>query len=273
MRTSSAYAVSPRTISPRRSAYRLTNFGWAPPWIPSRSWRTSTWPSVLAPGADPDDRDLHVAHEHVGDVGGDRLEDDREAARLLERERLVEHGLRALGRAALGAVAAERRGGLRREPDVAHHRDAGAHDRAGALRRALELDRVAARLLDEAVRGLDRLLVGRLVGAEGQVADQQRRAQAAADRGGEHQQLVDGHRHGVRVAEHVVGGAVADQDDVDAGGLDGLGARVVVGGDHDDRLAQRAHLGELGERDRGAVRRPAAARDGEGWTSAAPLLG
>ena len=66
--------------------------------------------------------------------------------------------------------------------------------------------------------------------------------------GGEHQQLVHGDRDGVRVAEHVVGGAVADQDDVDAGGLDRLGAGMVVRRDHDDRLAQRPHLGELGER-------------------------
>ena len=117
-------------------------------------------------------------------VGGDRLEDDREAARLLQRERVVEHLAGARGRAALGAVAAEHRGRLRRQADVAHHRDAGAHDRPGALggrAAALELDGVAARLLDEAVRGVDRLRVGGLVGAERQVADQQRRPQAAAD--------------------------------------------------------------------------------------------
>src|SRR3954471_6762779 len=41
--------------------------------------------------ADADDGDLHVLHDHVGHVGGDRLEDDREAAGLLERERVVEH--------------------------------------------------------------------------------------------------------------------------------------------------------------------------------------
>ena len=61
----------------------------------------------------------------------------------------------ALGRAALRAVAAERGRRLRREADVAHHGDAGRHDRAGALDRgaaALELDGVAAGLLDEALR-------------------------------------------------------------------------------------------------------------------------
>ena len=139
---------------------------------------------------------------------------------------------------------------------MAHHRHAGAHDRArplGHRAAALELDGVAAGLLDEPVRGADRLLVGGLVGAERQVADQQRRLQAAPHGRREHQQLVDGDRHGVRVAEHVVGGRVADQHDVDAGLLDDHRARVVVGGDHHDRLAERAHLVQLAERDRLAV--------------------
>ena len=40
---------------------------------------------------DPDHRNLHVAHDRVGDLGGDRLEDDREAARLLQGDRVVEY--------------------------------------------------------------------------------------------------------------------------------------------------------------------------------------
>ena len=152
---------------------------------------------------------------------------------------------------------------------MAHHRDAGADDGAGALGRgaaALELDRVAARLLDEAVRGLDRLRVGRLVGAERQVADQQRRLQAAPDGAREHQQLLDASPARCRVAEHVVGRGVADEDDVDAGLLDHERARVVVGGDHHDRLAQRPHLGELGERYALAL------VPGVGWTCSAPCV-
>jgi hypothetical protein len=139
---------------------------------------------------------------------------------------------------------------------VAHDRRAGLDDRAGPLGHlaaALELDRVAARLLDEPVGSGDRLLVGGLVAAERQVADHQRRPEAAADGAGEHQQLVHRDRDRVAVAEHVVGGRIADEHDVDAGVLDDQGARVVVGGDHDDRLAQRALLGELEQGDRLAL--------------------
>ena len=237
------------------------------------SCRTSTWPSVLAPAPMPITGISIWPMITSVTSAGDRLEDDREAARRLQRERLVEHRPGALGGAALGAVAAERGRRLRRQPDVAHDRHAGAHDRARPLGGALDLDRVAARLLDEPVRRRDRLLVGRLVGAERQVADQQRRAQAAPDGGGEHQQLVDRDRDGVGVAEHVVGGAVADEHDVDAGRLGDLRARVVVGGDHHDRLAQRTHLAELGERDRAARLGVGVVGSGRGGHRVAPLRG
>ena len=113
---------------------------------------------------------------------------------------------------------------------------AGARDAHGAA--ALELDRVAAGLLDEAEGGLHRLLVGDLVGAEGQVADQERGAQPAAGGPRQHEHLVELDADGARIAEHGHGAGVADQDEVDAGRLGGAGAREVVGGDHDDRLAE-----------------------------------
>src|SRR3954471_9567921 len=123
--------------------------------------------------ADADHGDLHVLHDQVGQLVRDRLEDDREAAGVLERERVLEHLLAPLRGAALGAVAAERGRGLRGQADVAHNRRAGLDDGAcalGHLAAALELDGVTASLLDEAVRGGDGLLVGRLIGAEREVA-------------------------------------------------------------------------------------------------------
>ena len=60
-------------------------------------------------------------------------------------------------------------------------------------------------------------------------------------------------RHGGRVAEHRHRAGVADQDHVHAGLLGHLCARVVVGGDHHDRLAERLLLGERGEADGGTL--------------------
>src|SRR3954453_14008186 len=51
--------------------------------------------------ADADDRHLHELRDHVGPLGRDRLEDDREAAGLLQGERVLEHGLGPLGRTTL----------------------------------------------------------------------------------------------------------------------------------------------------------------------------
>ena len=128
---------------------------------------------------------------------------------------------------------------------------------------ALELDRVAAGLLDEAEGGLHRLLVGDLVGAEGQVADEERRAQPAPRRPRQHEHLVHGDADGARIAEHGHRARVADQDEVDAGRLGGARAREVVGGDHDDRLAEALLLEQPGQGHRQArgVRRRSGCSD------------
>ena len=193
--------------------------------MPSRSWNTRTWPSVAGAGADPDHRHLELRHQRLGHRGGDRLEDDREAAHGLQRQRLLGDLRRPAGGLALGLVAAERGRRLRRQADVAHHRDPGADDRPRAVDRgaaALELDRVAAGLLDEALGVGDGLLVRLLVRAERHVADQERRAQAAADGGGQHQHLLHADGDGRVVAEHRHRRGVADEDEVDAGLLDHL---------------------------------------------------
>ena len=59
------------------------------------------------------------------------------------------------------------------------------------------------------------------------------------------------HRRGHRrvVAEHGHRRRVADEDEVGARLVGEAPARRVVGGDHDDRLPPRLHLGELGDRE------------------------
>ena len=136
-------------------------------------------------GADPDHRDLQSRHQRLGHGRGDRLEYEREAARILQGERVAGHLHRSLGGSSLGLVAAERGRGLRGQADMAHHRNPGIDDRARALdagAAALELDGVTAGLLDEPLRGLDRLRVASLIGAKREVADQKRGLQPPAHR-------------------------------------------------------------------------------------------
>ncbi len=100
--------------------------------MPSRSWNTSTCPSVAGPAPIPITGISMRRHQLVGDGGGDRLEHEREAARLLQRERLRADLRGRGGGAALGLPAAERGRGLGGEADVAHHGDARGDDRARA---------------------------------------------------------------------------------------------------------------------------------------------
>ena len=130
--------------------------------------------------------------------------------------------------------------------------DAGEH-RA----RALELDGVGARLLDEADRVPDGVLVGDLERAERHVGDHERPARAARDRAGEDEHLLHRRRDGRVVAEHGHRGRVADEHEVGARLVGEAAAGRVVRGHHHDRLAPRLHLRELGDRElpgRGRVR-------------------
>ena len=154
-------------------------------------------PVALGAGADPDRRDGERRGDPRGDRRRHRLEHDREAAGRLERERVVVEPERRVGRAALGAEAAELRRRLRRQADVAHHADVRVRDRADARDHpagALELDDVGAALLHHPDRARDRLLVGDLVRAERQVADHERPARRARDRAREEDHLVERHR-------------------------------------------------------------------------------
>ena len=135
-----------------------------------------------------------------------------------------------------------------------HHRDPGVNDRPHAGQHAtgtLELDGVGAALLDEANGVAHRVLVGYLVRAERHVANHQRPAHRARYRAGHEQHLVHGHRDGRFVAEDHHGGAVADQEDVHAGGFGQSCASCVVRGHHRDPGTGALHLRQLRQRQLG----------------------
>ena len=136
LRTSAAYAAHAGDhLRPgaRRSAWRSA--ARARRRCPSRSWNTSTWPSVAGPAPIPitgiSSRAISVSATAAG-IASNTIE---KHPACLQRERVAGDRHGPLGGAALRAVAAQRGGGLRGEPDVAHHRDAGVDDRARALRR------------------------------------------------------------------------------------------------------------------------------------------
>ena len=179
------------------------------------------------------------------DVRGDRLEHDRVRAGLLERARVGEQPLAAARIAALDLEAAELVVALRREADVAHHRDARGDEpvhELGVDRAALELDRVAAALLHQLAGVGHALLDRRLVRHERHVADDVRAARPAGDGAAVVDDLVERDRQGRVVALHDHAERVADEQHVGAGLVEQARERGVVGGEHGDPLASLLHL-------------------------------
>ena len=81
-------------------------------------------------GADADGRDLEALGDRGGELLRDQLEDHREGAGLLDRERVGDQRAGLVAVLALDADLAERVDRLRRQADVAHDRDAGTDERS-----------------------------------------------------------------------------------------------------------------------------------------------
>ena len=209
---------------------------------------TCTCPEQPAPGADPDRRDPEPLGDRRRQLLGHQLEHDREGARLLDRKGVAEQGPRGVLRLALDAHLADRVDRLRRQPDVAHDRDAGARDRldrARAAHAALELDGLGAALARAGAPAFSSAGFDGRVAHERHVADDERAAGAAG--------------HGLHVVEHVrhrdrdlvlvpedhAPDRVADEQQRDAGLVEQARRRVVVRGEHRDPLAVGVQLGDV----------------------------
>ena len=94
--------------------------------MPSRSWNTSTWPSVAGPAPMPITGISRPGISSSVTAARDRLEDEREAARILERVCLEGDARGGAGRPPLRLPAPEGSGRLGGEADMAHHGDARA---------------------------------------------------------------------------------------------------------------------------------------------------
>ena len=219
--------------------------------MPSMSCHTSTWPSVPAPAPIPIVGTSSAAETRAATGAGTASRTIANAPASCSASASSKSCFAAVARPALSLEAAELRGGLRRQADVAHDPDVRVGDRAHAREHpagALELDDVRAALLDHPDRARDRLLVRDLVGAERQVADDERPPRRAGDRARQEDHLVERDRQRRLVAEHHHRGRVADEDQLDARLVRDPGCGCVVGGDHHDLVVTLLHLEQLGQR-------------------------
>ncbi len=212
--------------------------------------------------ADADRGNLELLAGESADRRWDAFENDRERAGILQRERVVDQASRRARGLGLHLEAAELRDALRRETNVCHDGDAVRGERPDGvddLRAALDLDRVHARLFEEA-RGVAKSVGSAgLVAAERHVADQQRTRRSARHGGGVADHVVHRHGHSRRIPEHDHAERVPDEDDVNARLIDEARERRVVRGHHRDALAVALHGDKVGDGDLLEGRRAGAA--------------
>src|SRR3990172_1771175 len=107
----------------------------------------------VRPGAEADDRDAGALGDDVLHAVGDHLEQDRERAGIFQDPGVFDDAQRLLPAFALHPKTAQSGDALRRQAEVAHHRDAGVGDSLdarGHLPAAFELHRIAPGLRHEA---------------------------------------------------------------------------------------------------------------------------
>ena len=154
---------------------------------------------------------------------------------------------------ALDLVAAEPPDRLRLEADVPHHGnprlDQGP-DRGRHRGAALELDRLAVRLLEDPAGRADGLPRRDLVAEERQVGHDQGAPRGPRDHLGVVDDLVERDPQGRLPALDHGTQRVADEQAVDAGRVEQAGRGEVVGRQHADPPPLRLPRGEIGDRDR-----------------------
>jgi hypothetical protein len=184
--------------------------------------------------ADADRRDAQALRDLLPELGRYRLEHQQSRARRLELHGVLDQLLLGVLALALHAVAAELVHRLRREAEMSAHRNAAPGEksyRVGELRAAFELHHLGARR-HQLGRAAKRLLRRFLVAAERHVGDEEAALAAARDAARVVGHVGEGHRQrGVVSLQHHAE-RVADQQAVQAGGVEHRGEARVVAGEH-----------------------------------------
>jgi hypothetical protein len=188
--------------------------------------------------------DLERRRDLGGELDGYHLQHQGERARVLDRKRVLHELLGLLIGATLHAPAAQCVHRLWGQPDVTHHGNACLDDLVdggGGARTPLELDGLGCTLLDKPPRVLEGDFRAHLVAHERHIDGQVSRTQPASDASAVVDHVLEGHAQGVRMALDDHADAVADEDDVDVGGIDQTRHGGVIGGDHGDLCVLGLH--------------------------------
>ena len=175
-----------------------------------------------------------------------------ESAGLAESHGIGQYRCGAVGRSALNLKCATAHDLLLGDPQMGDDRDAG-RDNGLDLRfiggGGLDMHRVGMPFLHEA-HGRSHRLFGRLISAKRDRRHDHRIPGAVDHSLGMVDHFLDSDRDRLRAAHADRADSIADQHDIDAGGIDELGHRVIIGGEHRDLfagalLAQQAGYGDF----------------------------
>jgi len=156
------------------------------------------------------------------------------------------------GLVALDAEAAETANGLGSQADVGHHRNLGSdhgRDRCGAPDAAFQLHGMRTAFLHQAARVFQGLLRADLEAHEWHVGHEQAAANTAGHEAGVVDHLVERDRQAVIVALHDHAERIANEETIDAGGVEEASHGVVVGREHGQADATRSRGKKVGDRD------------------------
>src|SRR5205807_153529 len=193
-------------------------------------------------GAYADGWNLNALRNHPRDFARHQLQHYRKDTGIFERERIVEQPARGVGGFSLYSISAELIDRLRRQTDVAHHRDFFVHqpfDQLHTLLTAFELHRFGLALFYQTQRRAHGVIWARVKRSIRHVGYQQSAFYAATHGFDVDQNLFKRNRHGVAVTEHDVAETVADQDDIDTRFIDYARGRIIVSSQTNQALATR----------------------------------
>ena len=179
-------------------------------------------PVAIGAGADADRGDRHLGRDLGRQLARNAFEHDGERAGLGDRQGVV-HDL--VGRA-LNFVGAQPADGLGAKADVAHHGNIGVGqglDGGRHLAAPFELDGLAVRLLENSSGRLERLPRRDLIAEKRQVGDDERSPGRPGHHFGVVDDLVDRDAQGRFPTLNHRAQRVADQDAIDAGGIEQAG--------------------------------------------------
>ena len=209
-------------------------------------------------GADRDDRNPRSFSDDRRNLRRNRFQQNRERAGRFQRLGILDQPIRRFGAAPLRLETAKSRYRLGSQADMTHDRDSGIDNRLyrfGHDCAAFELHRIGTGLLHESSGVSHSFFLADLIGQERHIADDESGRRAACHCCCMHDHHVHRNRQSPIVPVDRHPQRVATQDDIDLRLFFQQGHRIIIAGQHGDRLFLCLFVEQIGDRHFGSRHR------------------